>query len=299
MENKNTLLILGYTGFLGKHIFQIIESLPKGYSDILVSRSSSYDNNGSFILIDRKSKVPTNFNLRNIEDYCNRDVTVINCTSSRNTSNLETVKIANWEFPNRTLSTLLEVPKIRLRWLQFESFWQYVNNKVPDEHYVFWKNKFREKLSKFALQDFLKVNQVVLPHLIGPNDTKTRFLPNIFSQIMMNKDIQVKSLDEYFSLADVRDVADFTTVFLESSFWNVQIQTKSFPSVQIQLSELISKFIKISGSSSKVLTWNGINSYNPYLDISSQPEKIQFNVPLIRNLDSSLKDIQEWLSKDM
>jgi len=296
MLGRESLLLLGSTGFLGSAVVRALRFEKIKDWDLIVSQTSSPENPPEFRFLDVDTQ-PKNFEqTQNLTNALSKDLVVINCASSRYSSSKAMSQQSNFEFPKKVLESLITTEGRQINWIQIETFWQYSKSPIPDINYVFWKNQFKAFLEEYSGNINLKVSNLTLPHLVGPFDNPNRFLPRTFATMLKNGRVAIDSPDEVFSLADVRDVAEYLLQTLNNKTAVQYPQTLLFPFTEITLREIINLFLAISGSDSHVQFVESSKSSNPSLILSEQPSRLQLDLNLLRSLDTTFNDIFQWLS---
>lgn len=296
MLGRESLLLLGSTGFLGSAVVRALRFEKIKDWDLIVSQTSSPENPPEFRFLDADTQ-PKNFEqTQNLTNALSKDLVVINCASSRYSSSKAMSQQSNFEFPKKVLESLITTEGRQINWIQIETFWQYSKSPIPDINYVFWKNQFKAFLEEYSGNINLKVSNLTLPHLVGPFDNPNRFLPRTFATMLKNGRVAIDSPDEVFSLADVRDVAEYLLQILNNKTAVKYPQTRLFPFTEITLREIINLFLAISGSDSHVQFVESSKSSNPSLILSEQPSRLQLDLNLLRSLDTTFNDIFQWLS---
>ena len=296
MPTKRSLLLLGSTGFLGSSILRILRCEDLSDLDVLISHSSRINELTPSNFLNLSFMNGETFNISNLASDLNLDLVVINCAASRNSGDDDLTKEGNFTFPKMVLETLLAIPKIRIKWIQIETFWQYSNGSTPDESYVLWKNRFSNLLTESSEHGNILVEKLVLSHLIGPFDNPHRFLPRLFSKMLAGEMLQVNSPNEFFCLTDVRDVSHYLVKILANSKSRIDSARALFPSIEIQLQDIIDLFREISGSVSQIQFYETKRNSNPALKLEQQPPLLSSNLVSLRSLNSSFSDIARWLS---
>jgi len=194
------------------------------------------------------------------------------------------------------LETLLAINKIRIRWIQIETFWQYSKRSSPDARYVYWKNQFGNLLDDYLSNENIVVEKVILPHLIGPLDSPDRFLPRLFSKILKGEHVSINSPEDIFCIADVRDVARYLVGNVYDKSRGIRLLTGLFPFTEIQLREIVHQFSKISRSRPQIEFLNTLENSNPVLHLSEQPPLLEIVGQSLLTLDTTLSDTANWLS---
>lgn len=296
MSRKKSLLLLGSTGFLGSAVLDRLKSEHLEGWEILISRSSSPENPSPFTLLNSDFGPGVAFEFSNFSDLQDTDLVVINCASSRNSRNEELSQQGNFEYPKKVLELLLNVRDLRVRWIQIETYWQYSKTAIPDASYVLWKNRFSALLTESSRNERLVVEKLALPHLIGPFDNPSRFLPKLFSKLFKNESAVVNSPDEVFYLADVRDVANYLTRALYESKANQDLVALLFPFHELPLREIVHRFTTTVSSDSNVQFESASKNSNPHLTPTEQPPMLDSSQQILRSLESTFADIAQWLS---
>jgi nucleoside-diphosphate-sugar epimerase len=296
MLKKKSLLLLGSTGFLGSAIVRALRSEDLSDWDLVASQTSSLKNSLDFSFLDLQVEAKKFKQTQNLTNALNKDLVIINCASSRYSTSKEVSRQSNFEFPKKVLETLIAAEGPQIDWIQIETFWQYSKSPIPDAKYVFWKNQFKAFLEESSGNKNFKVSNLTLPHLVGPFDNPDRFLPRTFAKMLKNGEVTINSPDEIFSLADVRDVAEYLVQRLNKKTTVQNPQTFLFPFNEMTLREIINLFLKISGSDSHVRFIETSKSSNPSLILSEQPKILNLDLHLLRSLDTTFNDTFQWLS---
>lgn len=297
VSRKKSLLLLGSTGFLGSAFVNRLKSEHLQDLEILISLSSPPEEPILFARLDSDLEVLSKFDSSILGDLLNTDVIVVNCASSRNSKNEELSKQSNFEFPRSVLGSLLSIEGINLQWIQIETFWQYSKTIIPDQNYVFWKNRFGTLLVESSSNGKLNVEKLALPHLIGPFDSAIRLLPRIFLKLLKNEEVIVKSPEEVFCFADVRDVADHLVRKIASNDFSQTSDSVLFPFHALQLGEIVNRFLLNENSKSRIHFESGGKNFNPTLILKEQPPLMISSRQTLRSLDSTFADIARWLSE--
>lgn len=296
VAEKKSLLLLGSTGFLGSAVMERLKSEHLEDWQILISRSSSLENSIPFILLNSDFEPGTTFDYLNFSDLQNKYLIVINCASSRNSRNEESSQQGNFEYPKKVLELLVNARDLRIRWIQIETYWQYSKASIPDASYVLWKNRFSALLTESSRNENLVIEKLALPHLIGPFDDLSRFLPRLFSKLFRNESTIVNSPDEGFYLADVRDVANYLIRTLNDIKANQDLAARLFPFYELPLREIVQRFVTTLKSESSLKFEGATRNSNPILIPTEQPPMLESSHQRLRSLESTFSDIAQWLS---
>ena len=297
MSRKKSLLLLGSTGFLGSAIVKALRFEKVKDWDLIVSQTSPLESSLVFNILDLDVEPGSLDQTPNLTNSLSKDLVVINCASSRCSSSKEMSQQSNFEFPKKVLEALVTAEDSHINWIQIETFWQYSKSPIPDANYVYWKNQFKDLLKEFSSNKNLQVSSLTLPHLVGPFDNPDRFLPRIFAKMLKNESVAVNLPDEVFSLADVRDVAEYLIQAISKKTAGQEPQTLLFPFIEMTLREIVNRFIIVSGSESHVHFVEASKSSNPSMILSEQPSLLDSNQHSLRSLDTTFTDIFQWLSR--
>jgi len=296
VQNTKSLILLGSTGFLGTAILDSLKSKSLLDLDVLTSRSSPPNEAFTLDLLEPDFASARKLDSASLFSSLKSDVTIINCASSRNSKNEELSLQGNYTFPKEVMDMLLTISGIRIRWIQIETFWQYLKFSSPDVRYVFWKNQFGNLLAEYSTNENIVVEKVTLPHLIGPFDSPHRFLPRLFLKILKGERVNINSPEDIFCIADVRDVARYLVGSAYDKSRSINLPSALFPFTEIQLQEIVHQFSKISNSRPRIEFLNTLGSSNPTLHLSEQPPLLEIVGQPLLNLDTTLSDIAKWLS---
>ena len=297
MAISKYLLLLGPTGFLGRSLINALHSERIEGWDVIIHQSSPLGSPLLFSSLNLSETYQKVSQSTILADNLNSDLVVINCASSRNSKSNELSRQGNFEFPKRVLRGLLDNRDLKIYWLQIESFWQYSKILTPDTEYVFWKNQFKRILEEASFNNNLQVSSLTLPHLVGPFDNPNRFFPKTFAKMLKNEKLLVDSPQDLFSLADVRDVAEYLAETLNNIIENKVPKSHLFPFFKLTLQEVLNRFLTISNSSSEIEIIEHPNKSNPSMIINDQPPLLLSEKHLLRNLDTTFTDIFQWLSE--
>jgi nucleoside-diphosphate-sugar epimerase len=147
----NTLIVLGSNGFIGKEI---------------CSEFSSFE----VVSFNRQSnEILGKFNPRN-------KTVVINSMASSVSASIDESLESNFSLPFMILSELASRVE-DFRWIQLASYYEYQIPHGRRDYYSYHKRQFREDLNQSVFKD--KVINLVLPHVSGPGERKTRILSTI------------------------------------------------------------------------------------------------------------------------
>lgn len=296
MSSKKSLLLLGSTGFLGSTVINALNSEKIEGWDLIISQTSPPDSPLLFHSLNSNNAREKVSQSSISANDLNSDLVVINCASSRNSNSKELSQQSNFAFPKIVLESLLANKDLRIYWIQIETFWQYSKFPIPDIDYVFWKNQFKTMLEESSSNNNLQVSSLTLPHLVGPYDNPDRFLPKTFTKMLKNEVVTVNLPDEVFSLADVRDVAEYLAGTLNNMITNQIPNSHLFPFFELTLREIINRFLIISDSDSHIEIIENSKKSNPSMILSNQPPLLLSDQHLLRSLDTTFTDIFQWLS---
>jgi len=296
VQKTKSLILLGSTGFLGAAILDLLKSKSLLDVDVLTSKSSPFNEAFTLNLLEPDFASARKLDKTSLSSALKSDVTIINCASSRNSKNEELSLQGNYTFPKEVMDMLLTISGIRIRWIQIETFWQYLKFSSPDARYVFWKNQFGNLLAEYSTNENIVVEKVTLPHLIGPFDSPHRFLPRLFLKILKGERVNINSPEDIFCIADVRDVARYLVGSAYDKSRSINLPSALFPFTEIQLQEIVHQFSKISNSRPRIEFLNTLGSSNPTLHLSEQPPLLEIVGQPLLNLDTTLSDIAKWLS---
>ncbi len=295
LSYSKSIIVLGASGFIGSSLIDKLLNYPLfGYSIYTTSLKN----------ISKFEKQFMNLNLQKINDKRSsvklnkipKQITVINCAAARRNCTSAQIKDANYAFPLFIANKILKQKGTDIRWIQLESYWQYSKSTIELKEYVLWKNKFNKKLSILAELPNFNFESVVLPHVIGANDDKNRFLNRIFSLIISNSPVLLKNASDKFYLCEKNDLSSYLYEQIKSEDLTSLNTTKLFPYHEISLENLVELFKLITASNSKITFSSDTDSTNPKMELNIDLEKINHEDLTLTPLEQSLQSINNWLT---
>jgi len=286
------IIIMGGTGFLGKTILRKLQNndLNNGH----LYRTVQVQNKLQIISVNRD--LNTKFDLDEFFQEKNSTFQIINCASSRYAKNNEDSRIANYANPLLILNSALQNSHQKIKWIQPESFWQYISEVVPDLDYVNWKNAFSSELVSECANGNLSCTRVVLPHLIGVGDSLNRFLTKLFLELLTFEQSIIKNGDETFAIADVSDVSRYLVQLLHEDSDSVKDNLIIFPYIEITLRKIVEYYLKDFESKPKIIWVNTPHAANPKLDFIQSFKCVSPYFPT-SPIQNTLKNIRSWLQE--
>lgn len=295
LNYSKSIIVLGASGFIGSSLIDKLLNYPLfGYSIYTISLKNISEFKKQFIELnlqkinDKRSSIKLN--------KIPKQITVINCAAARRNCTSAQIKDANYVFPLFIANKILKQKGTDIRWIQLESYWQYSKSTIELREYVLWKNNFNKKLSILAKLPNFNFESVVLPHVIGANDDKNRFLNRIFSLIISNSPVLLKNASDKFYLCEKNDLNSYLYEQIKSEDLTSLNTTKLFPYYEISLENLVELFKLITASNSKITFSSGTDSTNPKMELSVDLEKINHEYLTLTPLEQSLQSINNWLA---
>lgn len=292
MSKIQSIILLGPSGFIGSKVLELVrlrKELSKNTFVVSTPRS------------DVIKKLPS-LTFQNVENAQEKlqvydlfeRVYVINCAAHRTPKQDIQNKYGNYTYPIKILNNLL-VSKKHVTWYQLESYWQFCQGDTPLPEYVFWKNRFRFEAQNRATTSNLSFVSLVLPHVIGVNDDKKRYLNRNFLSLISHKDILITNPDNKFYLCDNDDVSQYLIQQAFGEQFVDKSRSNLFQYHEISLIDLFTLFKDISKSTSKFTVNFNESHLNPILDTGLQSPLIPIGEFKSKNLDVTLYNILEWL----
>jgi nucleoside-diphosphate-sugar epimerase len=210
---KNSILITGSTGFLGKA--QVKNFLVKDFNLI-----------GLHIVRDgkprnKKTLTHENIYVNELKDIrgkiSNKNIiAIIHLATDYGLNDESNVKLCNYDYP-KTLLQLSESIGIKY-FINADSFF----SDLPQSYsylkqYRLWKKSFRDFAITNSINKKIYFINMRIFHMFGPNDSPGKFVFDMFEQIRANKSIidltECDQLRDFVYIDDV--VTAFETVFLK------------------------------------------------------------------------------------
>ena len=286
---------MGYTGFVGKSVLKFLEQDNEIHSNIyLVHRLSKFQDLKTYKFSPSLKLASPQWVTQS--EFCNSELTIINCASSRNTNDYNNSKEGNYSYPKTVISSILKIRDVRLTWIQLDSIWKYSKDSTPNDSYVYWKNRFAELLLELNAGYQFNLKTLTLPHLIGPYDNLGRLFPRYFIRILKNYDIRVEAGEDNFYFADVRDVAQHLTSCYITHMIGDSITQSIFPFYKMTFHQILADFISSTQSKSRLLALTSLKSINPQIPFLDNLPSSSFVPTMLRPTETSLIDVARWLS---
>ena len=253
LNKKLNLLVLGGTGFIGKHLIR--KAISKGWK--ITSVSLSTPNKKNKIKNVKYYKINLK-NLSNIKKKINEPFDyVINLAGYINHSNLKSdyKKIVKEHF-NSVKNIIKVLPRKNLKkFVQIGSSAEYGLSKAPQSEKTKLNPKTTYSLAKVKTTNFLKrmYKKDGFPFVIvrlfltyGPGQKKDRFLPQIISGCLKNKKFPTTSGEQIRDFCYVDDTVDAILLILTKKNTTGEIFNVA-SGVPIKIKKVISLVNKIVG----------------------------------------------------
>jgi len=267
--------------FLNPSLIKQTFLVPKEYED----------NDGS--KLDSKLENVSNKN-RIYYGEISSDVIIFNCAAERRSDLEAETRAGNYDFQLNVLDRFLSEGKSVL-WIQLESYWQNCLESTPAPRYVYWKNQFRLILTEKSKEPHLKVISIVLPHIIGVNDNKNRYLNKVFESITFGRNVTLKNSENLFYICDLDDLCKYLVRLILQPKLETKLVSSLFPFHTVKLSDLITQFKNLAKSNSFVNFEIDESGKNPVMYTESQPAFVSSKEISLTNLDKSLSKILDWI----
>jgi nucleoside-diphosphate-sugar epimerase len=241
LVQSRRVLLLGANGFLGRNLKAKLLSPSFGIDEVLV-----YDRKENQIVVNDITTSPKHIKIEDAAPNSPTDLIVINCLSARKPSNSYGIKQANYSKPKLIFERIRDLNFNTVTWIQPESYWQYASSSIPDEEYVHWKKEFSRFLQVQSKDEFFRAIPLVICHLIGSDDDKTRFVPKLIHSLRTKERVEIINPEETLLLSDVKDVARYLAHAIKHKSLPRQGAAHLFPYERIsirQLTELILEVI--------------------------------------------------------
>ena len=284
-------LIIGASGFLGRTLVK--EILSKDPENRLLYRTERIENEVVISCINPDSKHQTQ--IKEFFTQANCRFEIINCASVRYSIDVNESKRGNFETPTMILENAIQLSDQVIKWIQPESFWQYSQDKIPDREYVEWKNSFGLVLEKYSNLSKIQHQRIVLPHLFGVNDDRSRFFPKLFEKLLNLPTVKISGEGDIFAIADVADVSSYFMQLLEENSIEFRDNLVIFPYHEITLRDLVSEFLANSIKQPTIIWEKMSSTTNPTMNLTRDfvGQKLSFPLtPIVR----SLANIRSWLA---
>ena len=251
-----------------------------------------YENNDGSML-DSKLENVSNKN-RIFYNEISSDVVIVNCAAERRSDLDIKTRSGNYDFQLNVLDRLLSEGKSVL-WIQLESYWQNCLEVTPSPRYVYWKNELRSMLIEKSKNYHLKVISIVLPHVIGVNDNKNRYLNKVFESITFGRKVTLKNSENLFYICDIDDICKYLIKLILQPKADTKVLSSLFPFYTVKLIDLINQFKNLASSTSNISFEVDESGKNPLMYIESQPAFVSSKEISLTNLDDSLLKILGWI----
>lgn len=258
----------------------------------LVPKEYGY-NNGS--MLDSKLENVSNKNIIFYNEISS-DVIIVNCAAERRSDIEVKTRSGNYDFQLNVLDRLLSEGK-SVSWIQLESYWQNCLEETPSPRYVYWKNELRAMLIEKSKKYHLKVISIVLPHVIGINDNKNRYLNKVFESITFGRKVTLKNSENLFYICDIDDICKYLIKLILRPKVSTKALSSLFPFHTVKLGDLINQFKNLAKSNSNINFEIDESGKNPLMYIESQPAFVSSREIILTNLDKSLSKILGWIKK--
>lgn len=220
--------------------------------------------------------------------FSSSEVTVINCSSARFPLSSQEISYANVTWPKFLFDSLIDCHIQKLKWIQFESYWQYSSSAVIDKNYVDSKNQLSIWLANESRRLEVDLVRIVLPHLFGRDDNPSRYIPKLLRQIQMGRLVEISNAEEVWPLTDFMDIVNYIDDI--SQLFLTPHELHSFPSHPTSLLDFANLAVTISGSESRVSRVENSQGFSPLptLSFSDQPKLVDY---LLTPLSNSVAEI--------
>lgn len=182
---KKSVLLTGGTGFLGSHILKSLLLKSEEYNLIVLKRSSS--NLKNLEEFETKIKFYDVDRIALSEIFTNHKIDIIIHTAveyGRKTNSCSSILETNLMFP---ISLLEEAIKHNVKmFINTDSYFNKDNLAYSSLlHYALSKKSLLTWLKYFSKN--IKIINIVLEHLYGPNDSESKFVENIIQKIALQQ----------------------------------------------------------------------------------------------------------------
>ena len=176
MRNQK-ILLLGGNGYIGSH-------MEKQFSK------------KNLITLSHSRPVPDE------PQFYSKIDAVINLSASKLLAEQEVSRSANYEFPKKILTRLLDHP---VKWVQVGSYYELQVEHGRRDYYSSDKISFREILNdSAATHRNLSVTTLMLPHIFGGKEPEHRIIPTL-SRMKFEQEVVVGSKNQYLPLLHIDD----------------------------------------------------------------------------------------------
>lgn len=237
------ILLLGGTGYLGKHLIPLLAKNNKIYVFVRDNQNIDLINNFDCNIKDNIS-ICTMSNVNNAKYEW-----IINLAASYMRNGLYKVLQGNYVFPAGIVTLLQQNEKL--------SNILTIGTGLPDDFnfYSFCKNQFLDLCKFYNRQNTENIINVRLENFYGPDEPRNRFLPSVIEKLKCNEDVKLTEGFQHRDFIYIDDVVDgLMQVFSfyqdkKEGFADVPLGTGVAPTIR----EVVEFCKKECGSSSKLL----------------------------------------------
>ncbi len=202
MLKKNTLVITGITGFIGKSILKN-KDFVDNFTIYGLSRSGYFKLENSLIEIDEKTflesiKQPKGICVLHLATYYSLDE-----------ADKDEIIHSNYNFGLRFFNLLLENDIVITTILYTNTMFSFFDdNKIRRSTYVLTKNKFSKYLTSLSEKEGINFIEIYLNNTFGPNDTRKKIIPLIFDSLLNKKRFEIKNPEKFISLIPIDKILE-------------------------------------------------------------------------------------------
>lgn len=208
------ILLLGSEGFIAKH---------------LISRLVSFH---EIEMVSRNTDLRKLLESESIYDF------VVNCASSKPTSDSVESRENNFKFPQVIFNSVVSA-----HWIQIESYFQLQIPMGRRDSYSIEKQRFSEYLdAQSARTRKPEIHHLFMPHVFGTADRDTRLISACISAIKNSKILETSSGSQFLPLLHVSDAVEGIAKFIENPSATASCQPFWYGKVKALLEILISEF---------------------------------------------------------
>lgn len=175
------VLILGASGFIGKHLPNYID---EGYEVRTLSHRSQ--------------------NLVSLLQEWLPDV-VINCSASRNDAKFSDSVEANLLYQMNCLRLISKQKNAPFKWVQLGSYYELQIEFGRNDDYSIHKAMCRTLLEQARSEGIIDLTTVFLPHVFGSDERSDRIISSLTSQLNKGKEVTISSGEQFLPILAVED----------------------------------------------------------------------------------------------
>ena len=198
------VLLLGSDGFIGK---ALAARLASSHQVVKVNRDTN---------LEKLFKVNQTFDF------------VINCVSSKPSSDVSESNESNFEYPKRIFEGV-----DTKRWVQLESYFQLQISMGRQDYYTLDKQRFSDYLdTRVKTESSPSIHHLFMPHVFGEGDRPGRLISSAILAMKSGSILEASSGTQYLPILHITDAVSGIVSFLDNPtkeasclpFWYGQVR---------------------------------------------------------------------------